>query len=99
VIGLEKRILNERTQLLNNLDREYRKENFDAYAAYIDAIGKFNRRYPTYAITEDNVVDSLESRAEQRGTSWKGFVPTEKNAGLFADVLLPSRLAVEETEK
>jgi len=98
VIGLEKRIQNERNQLLNNLDREYRKENFDAYAAYIDAIGKFNGRYPTYAITEDDVVDSLEKRAERRGTSWKGFVPTEKNAGLFADVVLPSRLAAEEAE-
>jgi hypothetical protein len=99
VIGLEKRIQNERNQLLNNLDREYRKENYDAYAAYIDAIGKFNGRYPTYAITEDDVVDSLEKRAERRGTSWKGFVPNEKNAGLFADVVLPSRLAAEEAEK
>jgi hypothetical protein len=99
VIGLEKRIQNERNQLLNNLDREYRKENYDAYAAYIDAIGKFNGRYPTYAITEDDVVDSLEKRAERRGTSWRGFVPSEKNAGLFADVVLPSRAAADEAEK
>ena len=84
---------------MNNLDREYRKENFDAYGKYLDAINNFNGRYPTYAITEDDVVDSLEKRAERRGTSWKGFVPTEKNAGLFADVVLPSRLAAEEAEK
>jgi len=98
VIGLEKRIENERTQLLNNLDREYRKENFDAYGKYLDAINNFNGRYPTYAITEDDVVDSLEKRAERRGTSWKGFVPTEKNAGLFSEVVLPSRLAADEAE-
>jgi hypothetical protein len=98
VIGLEKRIENERNRLLNNLDREYRKENFDAYGEYIDAINKFNGRFPTYAITEDNIVDSLEKRAERRGTSWQGFTPTEKNAGLFADVVLPSRLAADEAE-
>jgi len=99
VIGLEKRILNERNQLLNNLDREYRKENFDAYQKYWNQIATFNSRYPTYAITEDNVVDSLESRAEQRGASWRGVVPTEKNVGLFSEVVLPSRLAVEKAEK
>ena len=99
VIGLEKRILNERTQLLNNLDREYRKENFDAYGKYVEKVSKFNARYPSYAITEDNVVDSLEKRAEQRGTSWRGVIPSEKNAGLFAGVLLPSRLAADKAEE
>jgi hypothetical protein len=99
VIGLEKRILNERNQLLNNLDREYRKENFDAYGKYLDKIIDFNGRYPTYGIDADSIIDSLESRAEQRGIAWRGFVPTEKNVGLFSEVVMPSRVAADEAEK
>jgi hypothetical protein len=99
VIGLEKRILNERNQLLNNLDREYRKENFDAYGKYLDKIIDFNGRYPTYGIDADSIIDSLESRAEQRGIAWRGFIPTEKNVGLFSEVVMPSRAAADEAEK
>ena len=99
VIGLEKRILNERNQLLNNLDREYRKENFDAYDKYLDKIIDFNGRYPTYGIDAENIIDSLKARAEQRGVAWQGFVPTKKNVGLFSEVVMPSRLAADEAEK
>ena len=99
VIGLEKRILNERNQLLNNLDREYRKENFDAYDKYLDKIIDFNGRYPTYGIDAENIIDSLKTRAEQRGVAWQGFVPTKKNVGLFSEVVMPSRIAAEEAEK
>jgi hypothetical protein len=98
VIGLEKRILNERNQLLNNLDREYRKENFDAYDKYLDKIIDFNGRYPTYGIDAENIIDSLKTRAEQRGIAWQGFVPTKKNIGLFSEVVLPSRLAADKAE-
>ena len=98
VIGLEKRILNERTQLLNNLDREYRNENFDGYDKYLDKIIDFNGRYPTYGIDAENIIDSLKTRAEQRGTAWQGFVPTKKNVGLFSEVVMPSRIAAEEAE-
>jgi hypothetical protein len=99
VIGLEKRIQNERTQLLNNLDREYRKENFDAYDKSLDKIIDFNSRYPTYGIDAENIIDSLKKRAEQRGIAWQGFVPTKKNVGLFSEVVMPSRIAAEEAEE
>jgi len=99
VIGLEKRIQNERNQLLNNLDREYRKENFDAYDKSLDKIIDFNSRYPTYGIDAENIIDSLKKRAEQRGIAWQGFVPTKKNVGLFSEVVMPSRIAAEEAEE
>jgi hypothetical protein len=99
VIGLEKRILNERTQILNNLDREYRNGNSAGYVKYLKERQEFNNRYPTYEITPDNVADSLETRAEQRATSWRGVLPSEKNVGVFAPVLAPALRAAAKAEE
>jgi hypothetical protein len=99
VIGLEKRILNERTQILNNLDREYRNGNSAGYVKYLKKRQEFNNRYPTYEITPDNVADSLETRAEQRATSWRGVLPSEKNVGVFAPVLAPALRAAAKAEE
>jgi hypothetical protein len=99
VIGLEQKILNERTKIMNQIDRAYRQEDFDAYTGYYDDMQKFNRKYPTYEITTDNLVDSLERKQEQRGKSFRGVTLTEKNVGPFADVLLPSRIAADKREE
>ena len=98
VIGLEKRIQNERTQILNNIDREYRNQNPSGYDKYIKAAVKFNARYPTYEISVDNIYDSLEKRGEQRATSWRGVIPSEKNVGVFAPVMAPAMRAAAEAE-
>jgi hypothetical protein len=99
VIGLEKRILNERSQLLNNIDREYRNQNPKGYDKYIKEAAKFNAHYPTYEISVDNIYDSLEKRGEQRATSWRGVLPSEKNVGVFAPVMAPAMHAAAEAEE
>jgi hypothetical protein len=99
VSGLERRIQNEKNQIYINLDREYRNKNNKAYGKALDEMDKFNKRYPTFAITLDDLADSMEKRAEQRGQSWRGFTLNEKNAALLSDALAPSRRASVEAER
>jgi hypothetical protein len=99
VIGLEQKILNERTKIMNQIDRAYRQEDFEAYTGYYEDMQKFNTKYPTYEITTDNLVDSLERKQEQRAKSFRGVTLTEKNVGPFAETLIPSRLAADKREK
>jgi signal peptidase I len=99
VQGLEQHIVNERTQLLNNLDRDFAKSNFKEFSDVLKDIQKFNSKFPSYAITEDNIVGSLEKRAEQRAASLKGVVLTEKNVPVFIKSLRPSREELAQREK
>ena len=100
VIGLEQKILNERTQLLNRLDREFRGKDFKEFSETLSKrINKFNREYPSYALEADDITDSLETRAEQRGESYRGIRLTEKNVPMFIKALRPSREAAREAEK
>ena len=99
VIGLEQKILNERAKIMDKMDRAYREQNFKEYTDYYADMNKFNRKYPTYEITTDNLVESLERRQEQRGKSFRGVTLTEKNVGPFAETLLPSRIAADKREE
>lgn len=99
VIGLEQKILNDRNKIMNKIDRAYREKDFKAYTSYYEDMQKFNRKYPTYEITADNLVDSLEKRQEQRAKSFRGVALTEKNVGPFAETLLPSRIAADKREE
>jgi hypothetical protein len=99
VIGLQQKILNERTKIMNQIDRAYRQEDFDAYTKYYEDMQKFNTKYPTYEITTDNLVDSLERKQEQRAKSFRGIELTEKNVAPFAEALLPSRIAADKREE
>ena len=79
VIGAQQKIFNEQTRLLDNLDREFRNENDVRYSKQLDKIADFNVRYPSFAISTDQIINSLEARMERRGTAYMGVVPTEKN--------------------
>jgi hypothetical protein len=98
VIGLEQKILNERTKILNQLDRANRSNDNPAYRKYYEEMEKFNTKYPTYEITDDNLTESLERREEQRAQSWRGVTPTEKNV-VFDKALLASRKAATKREE
>jgi len=99
VIGLEQKILNERTKILNRLDRAYREQDFDDYTKSYKDMDKFNRKYPTYEISTDNLVESLERKQEQRASSFRGVTLTEKNVAPFSEALLPSRIAADKREE
>jgi hypothetical protein len=99
VSGLEQKIKNERNRAAENLDRAHRNGDNKAFASTLKKIATFNKKYPAYALTEDNLLDSLEQRAEQRAESWRGFTPTEKNMSVFSEALAPSRRAISEAER
>jgi hypothetical protein len=98
VIGLEQKILNARGKLLDQLDRAYREGDADAYTKYFGDWQKFNAQYPTYRIEVDDLIKSLEKKAERRGKSWRGLDLSEKNVPLFGEAMRPSRAAAEEKE-
>jgi hypothetical protein len=99
LIGLEQRINNERSRLIEDIDREFRKKNFKEFNKLINKdVIEFNKRYPTYEITDDQILSAIEKRAEQRAESLRGFSVTDKNATLFSKALRPSRQAAKEAE-
>ena len=100
VIGLEQRILNDRNNILNKLDREFRDKDFKAFNKTLSTeVNKFNRDFPSYALDSEDITDSITSKQERRATSQRGVSLTEKNVGLFTPVIAPSRKAVIAREK
>jgi hypothetical protein len=100
VIGLEQKILNERTQLLNRLDREFREKDFKGFSETLSKrVNKFNRQFPSYELEADDVTGSIYTRAEQRAESYRGVKLTEKNVPVFIKALRPSREAAKEAEE
>lgn len=96
--AMEKRIDNERTDLLNNLDRAYRKKDLKEYAKISRDIDKrFNVMYPYAAI--DEIEKSLETREEARGKSWRGVEISEKNSGYAYEAAKKSREAIKKKEE
>lgn len=81
--GIEQRIGNQRTAILNKLDLQLRQntdkgdERFDKILE--DEVTKFNTKYPSYALDADTIYKSLNQKAEQRAGSRAGVVMTEKN--------------------
>jgi hypothetical protein len=97
LMAIEKRIDNERTGLLNDLDRAYRNKDMKEYVKISNDINKrFNVMYPSKRIEE--VEKSLETRAEARGKSWRGIEITEQNAPLVVEGLKASRKTLKEKE-
>ena len=95
--AIEKRIENERTDLLNNLDRAYRNKDMKEYSKINNDINKrFNLMYPSKRI--DEIEKSLETRAEARGKSWRGVEITEQNAPFAYEAGKASRKALREKE-
>jgi hypothetical protein len=97
-IGIQQRILNERQVLLNNLDREFRNKNMKKFGTYMKDMNEFNRKYPTYQISGDNLSDALEGNAEKRAKALRGFELNEKNMPLLGTALAPSRKAARTAE-
>jgi hypothetical protein len=93
-----KRIDNERTDLLNNLDRAYRNKDVKEYSKINNDINKrFNLLYPSKRI--DEIEKSLETRAEARGKSWRGIEIDEQNSSFAYEAAKASRKVLQEKEK
>ena len=84
--GVEQKILNKRNLILTRLNVQFKKESEAGDAMFDkiieDEVSKFNRKYPSYAIDADTIVDSLSSKAERRASAVAGVAITEKSAPL-----------------
>ena len=99
LLGIENRINNERGKILIRLDNAYQARDMKAYRKAFEEVQDFNKGFPSYAIEPDDIASSLEKKQEQRGKSYRGIVPTEKNVPLIGDALVQSRKLVQQREK
>jgi hypothetical protein len=87
--GVEQKILNKRNLILTRLNVQYKKETEEGDEAFDkiieDEVSKFNRHYPSYAITKDTIVKSLEGKLKRREGAVAGVVLTEKNVSLVGE--------------
>jgi len=102
--GIEQRILNQRSLILNKLDFQHRKETDAGDDKFQDIIenevSKFNKKYPSFEIDADVIYDSILKKAEQRAGSRAGVVITEKNVPIVGEAAdkLQDRLDRREEE-
>jgi len=102
--GIEQRILNQRSLILNKLDFQHRKETDAGDDKFQDIIenevSKFNKKYPSFEIDADAIYDSLLKKAEQRASSRAGVNITEKNVPIVGEAAdnLADRLYRREEE-
>ena len=99
LLGIENRINNERGKILIRLDNAYQARDMKAYRKAFEEVRDFNKGFPSYAIEPDDIASSLEKKQEQRGKSYRGIVPTEKNVPLIGEALVQSRKLVQQREK
>lgn len=87
--GLEQRINFKRTEVMNIADRVFRNGDQDGIDKALEKVIDFNQRYPAYAITGENLMDSLMKRATQRAMSKTGVIQSEKNLSIpgFAEAM------------
>jgi hypothetical protein len=97
-IGIQQRILNERQEVLTNLDREFRNRNMKKFTTYMNDMNEFNRKYPTFKISGENLRDALEGNAEKRAKAFRGFELNQKNMPMLGTALIPSRKAARDAE-
>lgn len=102
--GIEQKILNQRALILNRLDLQHRKETDEGDDKFADImeneVSKFNKKYPSYALDADTIIDSLVKKAEQRSGARAGVNVTEKNVPIVDEAVtnLEKRLEKREQE-
>ena len=87
--GIEQKIVNQRTSILNKLDFQLRQdsdkgdERFDKILE--EEVTKFNTKYPSYALDADAIYNSLMKKAEQRAGSRAGVAVSDKNIPIIEE--------------
>ena len=89
LVGIEQRILNQRSLLLNKLDFQRRKDTDEGDAKFDDIIdtevAKFNDKNPSYKLNRDTINKSLKNKAKQRTTSRAGVNVTKQNKPIIEE--------------
>jgi len=84
------KVKQERTKLLDRLDREINQGSDEAVETAFDKVFKFNSRNPMDAIDNDNIKQSLKKQMERRLNSDRGFPIDKKYYPFVMDLLEPS---------
>jgi hypothetical protein len=100
---VEQKIIGEKTSILNELERAFRKGDGVAYGKALDKMNAYNYKYsmtyPEYAITGEMVRERIERRGKERAESSRGYRLKQENVFMATEMLGPSRRAAEEAEK
>jgi hypothetical protein len=94
-----KRVENERTGLLNDLDRYHRKNDLEGYKKVEKEVDTFNTMYPTMRIDLSQVAQSLQTRDKARDKSWRGIELDKHNDALISKGMLKSREDLRKREE
>lgn len=97
--SIENRIENERSQILKRMDVALRNKNFENYREAHNDMNEFNKGFPSYRIEPEDLANSLGKKQKERGKSYVGIVPSEKNVPIFGSALVESRKPIREREK
>lgn len=101
--GVEQKILNQRNLILNKLDFQHRQETDKGDDKFSDImeneVSKFNKKYPSYALDADAIIDSLVKKAEQRSGARAGVNITEKNVAIVDDAVTALEKRLEKREE
>jgi len=99
------KIENERQKLMNNVAREFlggmRTNKWDGYDKQLDKVDKFNKKYPEFEITQENMDDSIEKREQKIVDTeiWGGMPMSEKFEAYGAQAALNKIKRIEERNR
>lgn len=89
------KVKQERTKLLDRLDREITQGSDDSVETAFENVFKFNSRNPMDVIDNDNIKQSLKKQMQRRLMSDRGFPIDKKYYPFVADLLEPSTVKLD----
>jgi hypothetical protein len=103
MLAVNKKIESERNLILDKLDLQHRQNTKSSVIRFshiiANELAKFNSQYPTFAITEDTIMESLATRAKQRAESTAGVPINEKTIDLFDPALVGMEIKLAKRKK
>jgi len=89
----------ERTDVLNNINRAYASGNTDAYIAALNAVTDYNARNYMLPITGSSISKSLTSRVKARTMSMQGYAPPRQLYPYVQTLFAPTEDEVSDTQQ
>ena len=90
---------------MNNVAREFlggmRTNKWDGYDKQLGKVDKFNKKYPEFEITQENMDDSIEKREQKIVDTeiWGGMPVSEKFEAYGAQAALNKIKRIEERNR
>jgi hypothetical protein len=101
-IAVERRIEKERDALLDKLDFQRRQNTISGFDNFSklsrEEVRKFNLKHPTFAISQDTIIESLNARAKQRAESVVGVKLDAKTKTLLNPYSILTDISKRELE-